>query len=129
MNIYVNKKLIDDIETEEYYDETLAGSLGLSFDYEEDCLITFKDGYGSPDTQPIPIDKLLGILQKMKEKGATHVEIDFHWDHVTYEIAAYEFSKASPEQIAEYEKAAAEQLEKDNKIKELEKQIKIIRNS
>jgi hypothetical protein len=129
MNTYVNKRLVADIETEEYRDEDLAQTIGLIFDYEEDEIITFQDGYGSPDTQPILIDEMISTLQNLKEQGATHVEIDFHWDHLTYEIAAYEFSKASPEQIAKYEKAEAIKREKDNKIKELQNQIKEIRNS
>ncbi len=129
MDIFLNKKLISDIETDEYHEDELAQEFGLSFDWEEDQIITFNEGYGSPDSESIPIDILIGKLQKMKDAGATHVELEYHQDHLTYEIAGYQYSLASQSQIDEYLKRKAENEVKEAKVKELQKQIQTIRTS
>lgn len=42
------------------------------------------------DNHPIQIDKIINILQKMKdERGASYVEIYYHTDHIGYELRTY----------------------------------------
>lgn len=41
-----------------------------------------EDAY--TDSYPINIETLEKMLQDAKSKGATHVEIDYHCDHIGY---------------------------------------------
>jgi len=78
---------------------------------------------------PIRIDRVLGILQEMKDKGATHVEMEYHCDHISYPIYGYRITHADQTDIDELEqkrtqaeKLAAEANELRAKLIEIEHQ-------
>ena len=96
-NVYIKQTLIDDHEVSEI-DFDLHKK--FKFDYEDDGdFITIEDGQGSSDGYPIEIDKMIKILQQFKNKGATHVAMNYHCDHIGYEMSAYEIKKATQDDI------------------------------
>jgi len=78
---------------------------------------------------PIRIDRVMQILQEMKDKGATHVEMEYHCDHISYPIYGYRITHAEQADIDELEqkktqaeKLAAEAKELRAKLREIENQ-------
>jgi len=81
---------------------------------------------------PIRIDRVMQTLQEMKDKGATHVEMDemeYHCDHISYPIYGYRITHADQADIDELEqkktqaeKLAAEAKELRAKLREVEDQ-------
>jgi len=68
-------------------------------------------------------------LQEMKDKGATHVEMEYHCDHISYPIYGYRITHADQADIDELErkktqaeKLAAEAKELRAKLREIEDQ-------
>ena len=114
----IRKKLIDDVELSEI-DMDLHESFGYTYEDDDPDFEFFKEGYGDVDTYPIDIDKVLNLLNSFKEKGATHVEMDYHCDHVGYLFSAYTLSLMSNEELKEINKIK-------NKKQEEEKQRQII---
>ena len=83
---------------------------------------------------PIRIDRVLQILQEMKDKGATHVEMEYHCDHISYPIYGYRITHADQADIDELErkktqaeKLAAEAKELRAKLREIEDQQRNLR--
>lgn len=101
MNIYITKELVDDVEFSEL-DIAFKESFGFNYDEMND-LIEIQTGYGDADGISAPIDMIIQALQSMKDKGATHVEMNYHCDHYGYEISGYKITPSTPEQIAIYE--------------------------
>ena len=90
-------------------------------------------GKGGPkwgsEGYPIRIDRVLQILQEMKDKGATHVEMEYHCDHISYPIYGYRITHADQADIDELEqkktqaeKLTAEANELQAKLREIEDQ-------
>lgn len=42
---------------------------------------------------PTNLDDMILLLEKYKDKGATHLEIMYHEDHIGYEISFLKFNK------------------------------------
>jgi hypothetical protein len=79
---------------------------------------------------PMPIDEAIEMLQKMKEKGANYIEIDYHCDHVSYLFSGWEIRKATKEELDKEQSTQDEyrQKIKEKKIKELQDQINELKN-
>ena len=77
---------------------------------------------------PIRIDRVMQTLQEMKDKGATHVEMEYHCDHISYPIYGYRITHADQADIDELEqkKTQAEKLEAE--AKELRAKLREIEN-
>ena len=80
---------------------------------------------------PVRIDRIMQILQEMKDKGATHVEMEYHCDHISYPIYGYRITHADQADIDEMEqkKTQAEKLNAEAdvlraKLREIEQQRK-----
>ena len=119
--IYVTKRLVDDIEYSEI-DFKLHNEFGFDYDIHEE-FVEIQMGRGDADGYPINIDKMIKTLEDMKAKGATHVEMNYHCDHIGYEISGYEIKPSKQEEIDIYENERLTQRQKDAKIRELYKQI------
>jgi hypothetical protein len=95
--MYIKKTLIDNKDFSEL-DFDLQGEFG--FDYNEmDELDEICSGQGDADGYPIKIDRLIEALTELKNSGATHVELDYHCDHIGYEISGYEIRLATEEEV------------------------------
>jgi len=86
------------------------------YKYKKDKLISYlidefveiTKGRGSADSHPIRIDKMIEILQSLKSDGCSHVEIEYHCDHIGYDISGSKIEKSSSEDIESYEEKIAE---------------------
>lgn len=118
-------KYIDRYETEEL-DFELKDEFGLgAYDEENDVQEIIHDDINAKhytDGLPINIDILIGKLQEFKNKGATHVEMDWHCDHLAYLFSAVNIREATAKEIEDEIKLRQTMLNKqlEDKKKKLE---------
>lgn len=126
-NVYITKTLIDE---ESYSELDFVMHDKFNFDYEnqEDFITIEKGNASTSEAHPIEIDDLIKRFQEMKAKGATHVEIEHHVDHIGYDISAWKIEKSSQVEIDEYENKRNKKKNKEQKISELRNQIREIEN-
>ena len=125
--VYVSKKLVSDESVGEI-DFDLYEEFGFSYDTHSE-FVELAQGQGRVDGYPIRIDRMIEILNRMKEKGATHVELDYHCDHIGYDISGYLIEPASQEQIDVHNEKLNKRNAKSQKIAELQAQIKEIQSA
>jgi hypothetical protein len=125
-NFYITKEVIGDIEHSEI-DFLIRDELG--YDYENDQeLVEIEIGNGDVRNEPISIDTLIKSLQELKEKGSTHVSLDYHCDHIGYEMTGYKIYLSTEEQIKAYENKLAINQEKELKLRALREEYNRIEN-
>jgi hypothetical protein len=124
--IYITKKHIND-SNQSGLDFELQDEFGFNYDDYEEFVETQK-GHSSANSHPIRIDKLIEILQSLKSGGCSHVQIEYHCDHIGYDISGFEITLSSNEDIDSYERKQSERKFKNQKISELQKQINDLRN-
>ena len=117
-NIYVTKTLIDN-DNQSELDFVLYDDFGFSYDtHEQFNEIEKGKGYYA-DATPIKIDDMIKILQGLKERGATHVQIEDHCDHQGYDISGFEIRLSTQEEIDEYDSKRKAEMEKRQRVLEL----------
>ena len=121
-NVYVTKILKSDEEFSEI-DFDLYKEFGFNFDDFED-FVEIKMGQGGSDGYPIKIDRMIEHLQSIKANGVTHVELDYHCDHIGYVISGFEMRPSTPEEIVVFMDKETTQKNKENKIAELYAEIR-----
>jgi hypothetical protein len=127
-NIYVTKTLIGN-DNQSELDIVLYDGFGFSYDtHDQFNEIEKGKGYYA-DATPIKIDDMIKILQSLKEKGATHVQLEDHCDHQGYDISGFEIRLSTQEEIDEYEFKRTVKMEKRQRVLELQKEINKIKNS
>ncbi len=121
-NIYITKTLV---ETENFSELDFKIQDKFGFDYEnENDFITIENGIGNTgEAFPIDIDTMIDTLKSMKDKGATHVEIEHHVDHIGYDISAFNIRKSSDDEIKIQIDKSIKNSEKEKKLRELYEQI------
>ena len=120
-NVYIMKELIDDVEYSEL-DFNLHNQ--FDFDYEvHDDFITLNKGQGQASGCPIDLDILIGALNRLKTNGATHVEMNYHEDHIGYEISGYRIKLADPALVEAYETSRKQAIANRAEIMELKKRL------
>ena len=125
-NVYVTKILKSDKEFSEI-DFDLYKEFDFNFDDFED-FVEIKMGHGGSDGYPINIDRMIEHLQTIKIKGVTHIELDYHCDHIGYVISGYEIRVSTPEEITVFEDKQTTKKNKESKISELYAEIKRLQN-
>lgn len=99
----------------------------LSYD-DDDELETVRVGRGRADGFPIKIDRMINALNGLKVKGATHVEIGYHCDHIGYDISGFSITELKPDEIIELKaKQDAERL-REEKIRKLKNELRELEN-
>lgn len=101
MKIYITKTKINHTELDE-----LDYELQNEFDYDEykhDDFVEIKVDHGYSDCEVVNIDTLIDRLISIKNAGATHVEVDYHSDHIAYDITGYKIELSSQDLIDKYE--------------------------
>lgn len=103
----------------------------LDFDIQDEFNIkdhemceTIEVGNGSVYNHVINIDTLIQSLQKMKESGSTHVAVDYHEDHIGYDISGFEIRHSTKEEIEAYQNAKIAKEEVDRKRADLQRQLR-----
>lgn len=91
--LYINQELLEVVETE---DVSYLLREEFKFDEEvyEDIQINHAKGYGNNEGEPIHINHILNLINAMKNRGCTHVSIDWHCGHQTYAIEGYQIKEA-----------------------------------
>lgn len=127
-NIYVTKTLIGN-DNQSELDFVLYDDFGFSYDTHDEFVEIQKGKGYYADSTPIKIDDMIKILQSLKEKGATHVQIEDHCDHQGYDISGFEIRLSNQEEVHEYENMRKVEMEKKQRVLELENEINKIKNS
>jgi hypothetical protein len=124
--IYLIKELIEDTGFSEL-DFVLEDDFGI--DTEMSCYDIIENKRGRADAYPIKIDDMIKKLEDLKQKGASYVEIDYHCDHIGYDISGFFIRKSTEEESKEFIKIEMDEIEKINRIKALQDEIKKIEKS
>jgi hypothetical protein len=124
--MYITKEVIGDVEHSEI-DFLIRDDFG--FDYENDQeLVEIEVGNGDVRNEPISIDTLIESLQELKQKGSTHVALNYHTDHIGYEMTGYKIYLSTEEQINSYEEKLKIKREKELKLMALREEYNKIAN-
>ncbi len=77
------------------------------------------------EAEPVLIDTLIEVLEKLKDKGCNFVEIMNHCDHHGYHINGVEIRKATQVEIEKHEKELSNRNMElaQKKVKELQDEI------
>jgi hypothetical protein len=128
-NVYVTKTLIGN-DNQSELDFVLYDEFGFSYNDISDRFVEIEKvkGYYANST-PIKIDDMISILQSLKQKGSTHVQIEDHCDHHGYDISGFEIRLSTNEEIEDYESKRKIEREKNEKIKLLQEEINKIKVS
>jgi hypothetical protein len=126
-NTYITKTFVAE-ESFSELDFELQDKFGFNYEDDNDFIV-IRNGQGNTDEAfPVEIDVLISTLQAMKEKGATHAEIEHHGDHIGYDISGYDIRKSTDEEIKVHEDKSIKRAEKEKKLNELYAQIRKIEN-
>lgn len=123
--IHVKKRLIESTEISEI-DFDLYDEFGVDTEKDDELvLISPPRNHWGAEGYPINIDRVIKHLQDLKDKGATHVEMDYHCDHIGYEIDGYEYLPATDKDVEEHirKEEEEERARIQKKKEELQKQI------
>jgi hypothetical protein len=119
---YLQKILIEDQSFEDL-DFVLHDEFGIDHDNNQQYEI-IEIGNSSSYGYIVNISKMIEKLQHLKEKGATHIEMDYNEDHIGYDISAFEVRTSTEEEILNFEKAKKAREDKDRKRAELQRQLR-----
>lgn len=72
---------------------------------------------------------MIAKLQELKNAGSTHVELDYHCDHIGYEISGYEIRLSTEEEKNEFDEMNKKEQEKQKRLRDLYNQINEIKKS
>ena len=126
--VYITKKFIRDEEFSE-----------IDFEFQDEFKIKEDQDYAiielgrshlDPCTRPIRIELLIETLKEMKMAGATHIEMDYHEDHIGYEISAFKYYFSKPDEILVYEQELSEEDQHNRSIRraDLQRQLNDLDN-
>jgi len=125
-NTYVKRELVYENELSEI-DFKLQEEFG--FDCKKhDHFIVEGDSNGYADAYPIKIEEVIQELVNMKNAGATHVEIEYHCDHIGYIFEGYKIKSMTSKEVESVENEKKIEEEKQKKITELKRQIQMLEN-
>lgn len=98
----------------------------------ENIYLSFHgDDVYSSESQIIHIDELRNILDRAEKAGATFVTVNFHSDHLEYDVVGYNLTRLSENELnilESLENAKKEKI-KQEKIKKLEQEIERLKKS
>jgi len=117
------RKLVSSEISQELYESDVIRELGVSDDVydwdivEETSDKSLRDDY-SNEVTPVKIEDIERIIQNAKSKGATHVGIFYHGDHMEYEVYGYTYEEANQEYLdkRQQEKIKFEEAQRKAKI-------------
>lgn len=131
-NTYVTKTLIENDGLSEL-DFELARH--FKHDYDGDGWVVEIDGKPKcndnwyTDTTAIHVDDLLNLVKKFKKKGATHIQMEHHVDHIGYDFSALSIKLSTPQEIMAHKVHEEVRSMKLKKIKKLQKEIEKVKKS
>ena len=88
-------------------------------DWDLHDFVEINKGNVNRDDEPIEINSMIELLQRAKDAGSTHVNIDYHTGHHGYDISGVEMRKSTQEEIDNYEEFKSSIKDIDAQIKKL----------
>jgi hypothetical protein len=125
-NIYITQNYIDEIEIDDV-NILLMAEFGFDYDDNEQFIITNEDNTYH-ESCIVNIDTLINSLKTLKKTGSTHVAVDWHCDHLSYELYGYKVNFAEDHEIEEYQIKKIENEEKRKQIAELQDRLRQLNN-
>lgn len=123
----VKKFHIDDVSFSEI-DFDLYDKFKLDTDLDDENYPQFESDGKSANAEycyPVEIDSLIEKLNELKTKGANYCQIDYHCDHIGYDISGWLIRKVTQEDI-DLENSNLKEFAEKNKqkqIKDLEEKL------
>jgi len=114
--IHVESRSIDELDFI-LYDEFDINNEDVTYEIIE-------VGQGITSAYVINIDTMITNLMELKDKGTTHVEIDYHEDHIGYDISTYIMRESTIDEINKIVIAKTKQEIIDEKRLDLLRQLK-----
>jgi len=130
--VNVKAEKVIDISSE-YLVELERNYLATTEELSKDEYVNIKfngdDVYAS-DSQIIPIVELKKLIEKVENAGANFIAIDFHTDHLEYDILGYRISRMTDNEVQVVKQMKLLEKEKSKlfKIQELENQIALLKS-
>jgi hypothetical protein len=97
-------------------------------DHDQHDFVEINNDMLSTDAEPIEIDRLIAILNEAKSKGSTHVAVEYHCDHIGYDIAGIEMRLSTQEEIDSFENKRKAAQDKRRQIHDLQAKIARLQN-
>jgi hypothetical protein len=113
--IHVESRSIDELDFI-LYDEFDINNEDVTYEIIE-------VGQGITSAYVINIDTMITNLMELKDKGTTHVEIDYHEDHIGYDISTYIMRESTIDEINKIVIAKTKQEIIDEKRLDLLRQL------
>lgn len=126
-NTYIVKKLVADASCSEL-DFVLQKEFDFEYDDESDFITIQKEHADTSEAHPVSIDYMIKKLQEFKKKGATHLEIEHHVDHIGYDMSGWKITKATKAEVDEHLNKGKKSKIKQEKIAKLQNEIERIKN-
>jgi len=133
-NIYYKSKIIGTKSIDEL-DFELQESFGFDYEKHDDFIEIEEDTgedfrYNTCEATPIPILKVLNLLEEARDKGANYIEIEHNVDHHGYDFSFLKIKKASEKEIEKFEnsKKSTKEKKKQEEIKKLKARLKQLEN-
>lgn len=99
-----------------YHD--ILGEENVDKAYNEDGVNVIYKGKDYQNT-PVKIEVLKEMLSKLEEKGCNYVSIDYHCDHIEYDICGIDVHVSTEDEIEEQnDKETNEELERTKQLRE-----------
>lgn len=116
-NGYYTTKLISEKEFSEIDMVLYAKLFGNNWDEKFERLIEIGNFNGN---NGILIDTLIKQLTAFKKKDCTHVSIEYHVDHIGYELSGLSVAKSTVNEIKEYNRIEQEKLAIQKQVEALD---------
>lgn len=127
MNICISQHLIDKIEIDDVNHELRTEFGFYSADDTNEFIVTNEET-SYHESEIVNIDTLINSLETLKKMGSTHVSVDWHCDHLSYELYGYAVNYAEDHEIEDYQNKQKLKADKRKQITELQKQIVQLRS-
>jgi len=123
---YLLTKYTKEVELSEIDFDLYEEALGKNWEDDKVEITKTAGGSWEGESYPININKVINILNELKEKGSSHVEIMYHCDHIGYVFNGAEIRRANDTEVLEHLKYSDTQEQEDKKreIELLEKRLK-----
>lgn len=123
----VEKTYVDDVRLSDV-NHKLLEDYGVILDDDSDYDEDYPKGCGCAEGTTISITDFVNAIEDLKSKGATHLEMNYHEDHVGYDISGYKVRVYEREESKSLDKRQEEIAEVEDQIAELSDNLEMLRN-
>jgi hypothetical protein len=121
-SLYIKSKHITDSSIDDL-DFINRDSFGFDENVHED-VVEITEGNPNVDTAPVSIKSLLEILNSMVNSGCTHVAIDYHCDHIGYDLSGFLIREATKDERVSFITESIRKKEIEERKAQLRKELR-----